>query len=62
MTEHKVTLTGDERKFLEDLLEITLKERQVEEHRTRTPTYREHILQQEELAQGILKKLKQAQS
>ena len=59
MAEQTLTLTADESKYLVDLLERTLKETQVEEHRTRTPSYREHILHREELAQAILKKLRQ---
>ncbi len=62
MAEQKLTLTADESKFLVELLENSLKERQVEEHRTRAPTYREHVLHQEDLIQAILKKLRQAQA
>jgi hypothetical protein len=41
------------------LLENTLKETRVEEHRTRTPSYREHILRQEDLIVSLLRKLGQ---
>ena len=54
-----ITLTAEERQCLVDFLETTLKGMRVEEHRTRTPTYREHVLQQEELLGGVLKKLRQ---
>jgi hypothetical protein len=40
-------------------MERTLKEMRVEEHRTRAPTYREHVVQQEELIAGLLRKLGQ---
>ena len=58
MAEKQITLTVDESKYLVDLLERTLKETEIEEHRTRAPSYREHIIRWEELAEGILKKLK----
>jgi hypothetical protein len=58
MAEHNLTLTADECKYLIDLLERTLRDTEIEEHRTRAPAYREHILQWEELAKEILKKLK----
>ena len=35
-----LTLTSDERLFLTGLLEIALREKLVEEHRSRKPTYR----------------------
>lgn len=57
MTELQVTLTADERQYLVQLLETTLKDTRVEEHRTRTPSYRQHVLQQEELITHLLKKL-----
>jgi hypothetical protein len=34
-----------------------LKEAQIEEHRTRTPSYREHVLHDESLITGLLRKL-----
>ena len=58
MAELQVTLTADERQYLLELLETTLKQARVEEHRTRAPTYREHVLKQEGLAQGLLSKLR----
>lgn len=57
MAESSVTLTAEERSFLVGLLEATLKETRVEEHRTRTPSYREHIVQQEDVIAKILSKL-----
>ena len=57
MSESHVTLTVDERAYLVRLLEVTLKDSRVEEHRTRAPSYCEHIIQQEELITGLLSKL-----
>ena len=54
-----VTFTTEERQFLLDLLEWTLKEKRVEEHRTRTPSYRQYVLHQEDLVEGLLSKLRQ---
>jgi len=60
MAEIQVTLTAEERQYLVDLLQVTLKDVRVEEHRTRTPTYREHVLHREAIAEGLLNKLRQA--
>jgi len=60
MAEFQVTLNSEERQYLLDLLKVTLKETRVEEHRTRTPTYREHVIQKEAIAEGLLNKLQQA--
>ena len=59
MAELQLTLTAEEREYLAGLLETLLKEKRVEEHRTRAPSYREHLLHQEELLAGLLSKLKQ---
>jgi hypothetical protein len=59
MAESPLTLSDEERTYLVELLENTLKNRRVEEHRTRAPTYREHVLHQEELIVALLKKLGQ---
>lgn len=56
---HHVTLTAEEHKYLHDLLETALRNARVEEHRTRTPLYREHVLHQEDVIQGVLDKLRQ---
>jgi hypothetical protein len=53
-----LTLTNEERTYLEQHLEDVLKETRVEEHRTRTPTYRESIVQREQLILSVLAKLK----
>jgi hypothetical protein len=57
MAESQLTLTDEERAFLTGLLELTLKDTRIEEHRTRTPSYREHILHREEVIAGLLRKL-----
>jgi hypothetical protein len=59
MTEHHLTLTDEETAFLKGLLEVALKDTLVEEHRTRTLSYREHIVHKEDLIRGVLNKLRQ---
>ena len=60
MAEHEVTLTPEEHSFLRGLLETVLKDTLIEEHRTRTPTFRQYILHQEDLITGLLNKLQQS--
>jgi hypothetical protein len=57
MSELQLTLTAEERTFLAGLLETVLKDTRVEEHRTRTPSYREEIVHREELITAVLGKL-----
>lgn len=57
MADMQMMLTAEEREFLAGLLEIALKDTRVEEHRTRNPTYREHIVHREELIKAVLAKL-----
>lgn len=57
MGDLQVTLTSEEREYLVDHLERVLKDTRIEEHRTRTPTYREHVLRQENLIVAVLRKL-----
>ena len=59
MTELTLTLSAEERQYLLDLLEATLKDTRVEEHRTRTPSYRQHVLHQEDVIVGLVNKLRQ---
>lgn len=59
MTELQVTLSDQERQYLVNLLETTLKDVLVEEHRTRTPNYREDIVHREEIIHALLAKLRQ---
>ncbi len=60
MADSQLTLSDEERSFLSGLLEITLRDTQVEEHRTRKPSYREHILHREEIITRLLGKLGRA--
>ena len=59
MAESQLVLTTEEREFLVGLLESSLNRKLVEEHRTRAPTYREHIVREEEIITGLLGKLGQ---
>ena len=59
MAESHLTLTAEERDYLVVLLEGVLKDKRVEEHRTRAPSYREVILNQERLIASVLEKLGQ---
>jgi hypothetical protein len=60
MAEASLTLNDEERKFLVELLELVLKDTRIEEHRTRTLTYRDHILHRENLLASLLQKLGKA--
>jgi hypothetical protein len=57
MTDLQLTLTDEERTFLAEFLQKSLKEMRVEEHRTRAPSYREFIIEREQLIDGLLHKL-----
>jgi hypothetical protein len=57
MAELQLTLTAEERDYLVSLLETTLKDTRIEEHRTRTLSYREHVVHREEVIIGLLSKL-----
>jgi hypothetical protein len=57
-----ISLNDEERAFLVSLLELALKEARIEEHRTRNPTFREHVLHREELLSSVLEKLGQPTS
>ena len=59
MTDLQLTLTIPERECLVEMLERALKETRVEEHRTRTPSYREHVVKREDLITSLLSKLGQ---
>jgi hypothetical protein len=59
MGELQLTLTAEEREYLVGLLETVLKDTRIEEHRTRTPSYREFVLQKEDLINRVLGKLQQ---
>ncbi len=55
--ESQIVLTKEEHKFLAELLEEALKNTRVEEHRTRTMSYRENVVHHKELLLSILTKL-----
>jgi hypothetical protein len=57
MAEQQLMLSDEERQFLTALLQSVLKETKVEEHRTRTLSFREHVLHKEELLNEILGKI-----
>jgi hypothetical protein len=57
MGDTQITLTADERSYLVQVLESALKNHRVEEHRTRAPSYREQILQEEKILEQLLAKL-----
>ena len=57
MTDVQVTLTEGECTFLAEFLQKALKDMRVEEHRTRTPSYRELIIERENLVAALLQKL-----
>jgi len=57
MADCQISITAEERAYLVQVLETSLKNHRVEEHRTRAPTYREQILQEEKLLEQLLTKL-----
>jgi hypothetical protein len=59
MPESTYCFTTDERNVLVELLETTKKQTLVEEHRTRSPSFREHITEREELIERLLQKLRE---
>jgi len=61
MADQQLTLTGEEQDFLISLLEATLKEVKIEEHRTKTLSYRERVIQKEDLLSSLLAKLDRPQ-
>jgi hypothetical protein len=60
MADVQLTLSTQERACLVQLLETALKERRIEEHRTRAPSYREHVIDEEKLISGLLARLGQS--
>jgi hypothetical protein len=57
MADTQVSLDAQERDYLIRVLETALKNHRIEEHRTRTPTYREQIIAEEKLLGQLLTKL-----
>ena len=60
MTGSQLFLSPEERECLIEILETDLKELRIEEHRTRAPKYREHLIHQEDAMNSVLSKLKGA--
>ena len=60
MAEIQLTLSPPEREYLVQALETILKNHRVEEHRTRSPTYRENVLAEERILEQVLAKLDSA--
>jgi hypothetical protein len=59
MAEQQLMLTAEERKFLAELLSRVLKDVQVEEHRTRSLSFREIVVREEKMIKALLSKLGQ---
>jgi hypothetical protein len=57
MSESQLPLTAEERSFLTELLQEALKATRIEEHRTRTLSYREIVHRKETLISALLGKL-----
>jgi hypothetical protein len=57
MSESPLMLTDEERRFLREFLENAQKEARIEEHRTRTLSYREQVIHRENVINGLLNKL-----
>lgn len=60
MSDLQITLTPPQRDYLVESLESALKNTRIEEHRTRTPSYREHVEQKETIIVDLLTKLGKA--
>jgi hypothetical protein len=56
--ETSLALTAEEREFLVGILQLAQKETLIEEHRTRTLNYREHIVHREHVIADLLRKLR----
>lgn len=59
MAETQLLLNAEEKDLLLKLLEHEISLRLVEEHRTRAPSYREHIMHDKAVLQRVLAKLKE---
>jgi hypothetical protein len=58
MAEQSLTLSDQERQMLQELLETMLKETKIEEHRTRTLSYRQFVVEREKALESVLNKLR----
>ncbi len=59
MSNSQLNLTDEERQLLAHLIDHALKEKRVEERRTRTDSFRDILVHQEHLLEGLLEKLDQ---
>jgi hypothetical protein len=59
MSDVSLNLTQEEYELLVRVLQHTLKERQIEEHRTESPLFREQVSREVQLLTSLLAKLKQ---
>jgi hypothetical protein len=57
MPDIQVSLTAEERDQLAELLQEVLKETEIEEHRTRTPSFREIVTKKEKTIASVLGKI-----
>jgi hypothetical protein len=57
MPDTQLTLSAEECEQLADLLQDVLKETRIEEHRTRTPSFREIVQKKERTIASVLQKL-----
>jgi hypothetical protein len=58
MAELALTLSDREQQVLLELLEEMLKEAKIEEHRTRTLSYRQFVVEREKALESLLNKLR----
>lgn len=59
MPDVSLSLTQEERDLLVRVLQHTLRERQIEEHRTESPLFREQVSREVQLLSGLVAKLTQ---
>ena len=62
MNQFQLLLNAEEKEILVTLLEREISQRLIEEHRTRTPSFREHIQHDELVLQGVLAKLNETRA
>jgi hypothetical protein len=62
MAEFSLPLTDAEKEYLVSLLESALGDTRMEVHHTRTPAFRDRVVQEEALVRGLLERLRQTGS
>lgn len=62
MSEHSITLTSDERDYLQSVLEYRLGVTRVEFRHTRMPEYRDVVQSEEQTIRDLLAKLGRSES